>query len=130
MCDAASTGPKLGVVVANQVLCRHAERCGFAQVLRHSDIGRMSGGIDVYDAPRSNVHDYEDVQFRQLAADPFGSPQAVFARRALDQRDRLGAQPIGRFVPARFEPPKQAKALATLAQHASAGASAEVYPAG
>ena len=76
------------------------------------------------------------------------APQRNIACQALDQRDCLGAQPIGRFVLARhlpraagagFEPPKQAKALAALAQRAhlprtqvpgSAGASAEAYPAG
>ena len=83
-----------------------------------------------------------------MRMDPFSPPQAIFARQALDQRDRIGTEPMRLFLTARhlpraagagFEPPKQAEAFATLAQHAhlprtqvpgSAGASARWYLAG
>lgn len=57
-----------------------------------------------------------DIQLQQLATDPFSAPQWIFSCQALDERDRVGAEPMRLFLTARFEPPKQAEALAMPAQ--------------
>jgi hypothetical protein len=55
-------GPKLRIVVTDQVLGRVVKRRGLAQLLRDPFIARMSGGIDVYSSARADVHDYKGVE--------------------------------------------------------------------